>query len=125
MKRLLIVTAVIECATGFGLVAIPHVVVELLLGSPIESLASRLLLRLLGAALLTIGLTCWLAHEDAQSKSARGLTAAMLMYNIAAAGIFGYAGLALRMNGIGLWPAILVHVTMSVWCVTCLRHRVT
>jgi hypothetical protein len=48
----------------------------------------------------------------------RGLVAAMLLYDIAAAAILAFAGIGFGMKGVGLWSAVVLHVVMSVWCVT-------
>src|SRR5438128_1646883 len=82
MKRLLKLTAIIETATGLGLVAVPSVVVRLLLGSPLGTSAAVMLARVAGAALLALGVVCWLACDDTQSRATRGLVVAMLMYNL-------------------------------------------
>lgn len=110
MKRLLIATAAIESGAGLALLTVPSAAVNLLLGSPLEGPNSVTLGRLAGAALLTLGVACWLAP-------ARGLIAAMLLYNLAAVGLLAYAGLALGMSTIVLWAAVALHVAMGIWCI--------
>jgi hypothetical protein len=122
MKRLLRLTAIIETATGLGLVAVPSVIIRLLLGSELGTSAAVMLARVAGAALLALGVACWLARDDTQSRAARGLVVAMLMYNIAATAILAFAGIGLGLHGIALWPAVVLHAAMAVWCVACLRR---
>src|SRR5436190_20963063 len=120
MKRLLKLTAIIEMATGLGLVAVPSVVVRLLLGSPLGTSAAVMLARVAGAALLALGVACWLARDDTQSRAARGLVVAMLIYNIAATAFLAFAGISLGLHGVVLWPAVVLHAAMGAWCVTTL-----
>jgi quinol-cytochrome oxidoreductase complex cytochrome b subunit len=121
MKLLLKLTALIEAATGLGLITVPAVVVRLLLGS--ELLGAGISLgRLTGVALLTLGIVCWLASSDTQSCAARGTVTAMTLYNIGAVLILACAGLQSPTVGIGLWPAVILHVVMAVWCVTTLTR---
>ena len=121
MKRLLKLTAIIEAATGLGLMAVPSVVARLLLGSPLDTSAAVMLGRIAGAALLALGVACWLARDDTQSRAARGLVVAILIYNIAATAVLAFAGIALGLHGVALWPAVVLHAAMGVWCVACLR----
>ena len=121
MKRFLILTAIIEAATGLALIALPAIVVWLLLGAEISG-ASIPLGRVAGAALLALGVACWLARDDTQSHTARGLIVAMLMYNIPATAVLAFAGIALGLHGVLLWPAVVLHAAMAVWCVGCLRR---
>jgi hypothetical protein len=121
MKRFLTLTAIIEAATGLALIAVPAIVVRLLLGAEISG-ASMPLGRVAGAALLALGVACWLAHDDTQSRAARGLVLAMLMYNVVATAILAFAGIGLGLHGVALWPAVVLHAAMAVWCVTCLRR---
>ena len=122
MNRLLKLTALIEAATGFGLIVIPSVVVRLLLGSPLDTPAAVTLGRVAGAALLALGVACWLARDDTQSRTARGLVVAMLMYNLVATAVLAFAGIGLGLHGVALWPAVLLHAVMGAWCVACLRR---
>ncbi len=122
MSRLLKLTAIIEAATGLGLIAVPSVVVRLLLGSPLDTSAAVMLGRVAGAALLALGVACWLARDDTQSRAARGLVVAMLIYNIAATAFLAFAGIGLGLHGVALWPAVVLHAAMAIWCIVCLRR---
>ncbi len=122
MKRFLTMTAILEGATGLALIALPAIVVRLLLGAEISG-ASIPLGRVAGAALLALGVACLLARDDTQSRAARGLIVAMLMYNIPATAVLAFAGIALGLHGVVLWPAVVLHAAMAVWCGACLRRR--
>jgi len=122
MSRLLKLTAIIEAATGLGLMAVPSVVARLLLGSPLDTSAAVMLGRIAGAALLALGVACWLARDDTQSRAARGLVVAMLMYNLFATAVLAFAGIGLGLHGVALWPAVVLHAVMAIWCIVCLRR---
>ncbi len=119
MKILLAVTAVIEVGAGLALGCCPSAAVKLLLGSPLDTPAAETIGRVAGAALFALGVACWLARSDVQSRAARGLVAAMLFYNFAAVALFAFAGLGLGLCGVALWPAAVLHMMMAVWCVAC------
>jgi hypothetical protein len=121
MKALLIVTAAIEAGAGVALLAAPSVAASLLLGTELDTPPALTVARVAGAALLALGVTCWLARADAQSTAARGLIVAMLLYNSAAVAILAYAGIYLGLVSIALWPAVVLHVALAAWCVACLK----
>jgi hypothetical protein len=120
-RQLFIATAVIEVGTGLALILLPSLVASLLLGASLDTPGALVVARIAGAALLSLGTTCWLARQDERSRAAAGLIAAMLVYNVATVAVLVYAGLGFGLSGIGLWPAILLHATLAIWCVACLR----
>ena len=122
MKTLQTVTAVIEMGTGMALLCFPSPVVALLLGSPLVTSIALTVARVGGAGLLSLGVACWLARSDYESRAARGLLAAMLLYDVAAAAILAFAGVGFGLHGVALWPAVVLHATMTIWCVACLRR---
>jgi hypothetical protein len=119
MDRLLKLTALIEAATGLGLIAVPAVIVRLLLGGELIG-AGIPLGRVAGVALLALAVACWFASHEVQNRTARGLASAMMLYNVGVILILGAAGLPSRPVGIALWPAVILHAAMSVWCVASL-----
>ena len=123
MKNLLTLTAVIEVGTGLMLVALPSLLVTLLLGSSLDTPVALIVARVAGVALLALGVACWLARHDAQSRAARGLVGAMVLYNAAITTVLVYAGIGLGLSSIGLWPVVLLHAVMTVWCVMCLLNK--
>jgi hypothetical protein len=121
MRTVVTVTAALEAGTGVALTLAPSAVVLVLLGSPLDSAAGLVIGRVLGAALIALGAACWIARDDAQGRTAAGLVAAMLQYNIAVVSLLGYARIGLRLSGVGLWPAVILHLALAVSCVACLR----
>ena len=65
----------------------------------------------------------WFASYEVQNRAARGLAYAMMLYNVGVILILGAAGLQSRPVGIALWPAVILHAAMSVWCVASLRSN--
>lgn len=116
-KPLLTFSAAIEIATGLALLAVPAVIVAMLLGGSLDTPAALAVARVTGAALAALGVACWLARNDGKSPAAMGLIAAMLLYNAAAVAILGYAWFGLGLSAPGLWPAMLLHVALAVWCI--------
>jgi hypothetical protein len=117
---LLIVTAVGEVGTGLLLLVFPSVLLALLLGVDQASPEVTSVARITGAALLALGVACWLGRADQHSPAQLGLLTGVLTYDVAAAGILAYTGLYLRLVGIALWPAVVLHSALAVWCVVCL-----
>ena len=60
-----------------------------------------------------------------QSCAAHGIVAAMLLYDVVAVVILAHARLGLGLNGVGLWPAVGLHLAMAGWCAGCLRSKRT
>jgi hypothetical protein len=121
MKRLLTLTAILEAATGLGLIAVPILVVGLLFGAELIGVSIPVA-RVTGIALIALGVACWLARSDTQSRAAEGLVVAMLLYNVGTVAVLTFAGAGLRLQGMLLWPAVVLHAVMAVWCAGCLRR---
>ena len=119
-STLLTATAVIELGAGVALLTCPSATAVLLVGVPLEASASLTVARVAGAALLALGVACWLSRGDAYSRAARGLVAAMVFYNLGVAIILGIDGVRSQPVGIALWPAVMLHAAMTVWCIASL-----
>jgi hypothetical protein len=117
MKNLLTVTAVIEGATGLVLVTLPSQLATLLLGSSLDTPVALSVARVAGVAMLALGVACWLARSDGRSQAAGGLIGAMVIYNAGILTVLVYGGMGPGLSGIGLWPTVLVHAVMTVWCI--------
>ncbi len=117
---LLIFTAFGETVTGLSLLAVPALTLRLLIGVEHASTEMTYVARVAGAALLGIGVGCWLGRNDQLGPAQRGLIAGVLVYSTAVAGLLAYAGLILDFVGIALWPAVALHILLSVGCGFCL-----
>jgi len=118
VRNLFIGTAVLEAGVGLALVALPSQLATILLGSSLDSAVALTIARVAGVALCALGLACWLARHDGGSHAARGLVTALVLYNAAASMILLYAGVALGLSSVALWPTVLIHAAMAAWCVT-------
>jgi hypothetical protein len=120
-RNLLVVTALAEAGVGLTLLLSPPFVARLLLGVSLDAPAALIVGRIAGAALLSLGAACWLARDDGPSRARRGLIAAMLLYNSAAAAVLANAGVGVGLVGVLMWPAVALHALLAVWCIACLR----
>ena len=102
---------------------LPSTAVKLLFGSSLDAPAALMVGRLTGAALITLGVACWIARLDVESRAAAGLVAAMCLYNLAALVILASARAGLGLVGVFLWLGVVFHLVMAVWCLGWLRIR--
>ena len=120
-KLLLLVTAVAETATGLCLLILPSIVLTSLLGLQQATVDTLFVGRIAGAALLAIGVACWMARNDARTPAQLGLLTGILIYNGAVSILLAYAGAVLKMVGVLLGPTVALHVILAIWLFTCLR----
>jgi spore maturation protein SpmB len=120
VKILYTPTAVIELGAGLALLGFPSAMATLLVGSPLEGSAALTVARVAGTALLALAVACWLARGDTRSPAARGLVAAMVLYNLGVALILGAVGIRSQPVGVALWPAVVLHAVMTIWCIVSL-----
>lgn len=124
-RALLIVTALLETATGLGLLLSPTLVTTLLLGATLDAPAALVVGRVAGAGLLSLGIACWLARNDGPIGPLRGLVAAMLVYNGVAVAVLASAAVGVRLAGVFMWPAVALHAALAAWCIACLFFPAT
>ncbi len=123
MKVLLIATAALELGAAVALLCCPSFAATLLLGTPLETVATVALGRVAGVALLALAIANWLAQYDAQSCAARAVVSGMVIYNLGVAIVLGVAGTQLHPVGIALWPAVALHAAMTAWCLASLLRK--
>jgi len=102
MKKVLVLAAVSEAATGLTLLILPSLVGRLLLGEELTGVAIPLA-RVLGIALIALGVTCWPGTP----------LVGMLTYSAAVTLYLAYVGFTGGLSGILLWPAVVLHVILT------------
>jgi hypothetical protein len=104
MKMTLHLAAASEAATGLGLLMVPALVGRLLFGQELADVAIPVA-RVLGIALIALGVACW-----------PGWTAlsGMLTYSVLATGYLAWLGIRSEWVGALLWPAVVVHGILTV-----------
>jgi hypothetical protein len=102
MKRVLVLAAVSEAATGVALLIVPSLVGRLLLGEELSGITIPVA-RVTGIALIALGIACWPGPARV----------GMLTYSVAVTLYLAYVGLAGGLTGILLWPAVVVHAIMT------------
>ncbi len=123
MNRFFIVTAALEAAAGIALLFFPSETVTLILAYTLRSSTALGAAQAGGVVLFVLGLANWLAHYKEKSISAQIVLKVMLFYNIGIALFLG--ALTIRTGSAGplLCPAILLHISMSIWCISCLKKE--
>jgi hypothetical protein len=103
MKGVLVFAAVGEAATGVALLIVPSLVGQLLLGAELAGVAA-IVARVAGIALIALGVACWPGTPRA----------GMLTYSAAVTLYLAYLGVTGGANGILLWPAVALHLALTV-----------
>ena len=103
MRSVLSLAALAETATGVALLVVPTLVGQLLFGAELSGIAV-VVARVAGIALIALGLACW------PGPALLG----MLFYSAAAALYLAYVGVVGSFVGILLWPAVALHVGLTV-----------
>jgi hypothetical protein len=117
---LMLVTALTEGGTGLLLLVWPLVLLRLLLGVDQASTEALATARIAGAALLAIGVACWLGRNDHARPAQQGLLLGILIYDVGASAILVYTGWFSSLAGIALWPAVVLHAALTLWCAVAL-----
>ena len=102
MKNALLLAAISEAATGLALLIVPSLVGRLLLGPELTGVAIPVA-RVLGIALIALGIACWPGPPRM----------GMLTYSAAVTLYLAYVGLVGGFAGILLWPAVVLHAVLT------------
>ena len=102
MSRVLVLSAVGEVVTGVALLLVPSLVGQLLLGAELTGVAVTVA-RVAGIALIGLGVACWPGTP----------LLGMLIYSVAVTLYLAYLGIAGSLNGILLWPAVILHAILT------------
>ncbi len=113
MKWVLLLAALGEAGTGLALLLVPSLVGQLLLGAEVTGL-SVIVARVAGIALIGLGLACWPGPPRL----------GMLIYSAAVAMYLAFLGLTGAANGLLLWPAVVLHLVLTVLLVRDTSGRV-
>jgi hypothetical protein len=104
MKRVLMLAAIGEAATGLALLIAPALVGQLLLGEEFPGVAIPVA-RVAGIALVALAFACWPGPP----------LIGMLTYSAVVAIYLAYLGFAGGLAGVLLWPAVALHAVLSVF----------
>ena len=107
MKKLLTLAAIGETATGLALLIVPSLVVLLLFDAEIVGVGV-VMSRLVGIALIALGVACW------PCRSASYALYGMLTYSSLVTLYLLYLALRGKWNGPLLWPAVVLHAVLTV-----------
>jgi hypothetical protein len=107
MRRVATAAAVEAAATGLILLVSPVLFGRLILGSELSE-PGQALGRLTGIALLGFALASW------PDPSAPSSTRAILIYNLLATIYLFYLGIVGKLVGLLLWPAVALHLVLTV-----------
>jgi hypothetical protein len=102
MKRVLVLAAVGETATGVALLIVPSLVGQLLFGTELTGIAVTVA-RVAGIALIALGIACWPGTP----------LLGMLTYSATVTLYLAYVGLSGGSSGMLLWPAVVLHVILT------------
>ena len=102
MKKVLIFAAVAEVATGLALLIVPSLVGQLLLSEELTGVALPVG-RVAGIALIALGVACWPGPP----------LFGMLIYSALVTLYLAYLGFIDGLTGVLLWPAVALHLVLS------------
>jgi len=108
-KRALKFASLAEVVTGWIALIDPVILVRLLFGAEIAG-AGTIVARILGASLLGLGVSCW---PGSWFVNIPQTVLGILIYSFFVTFYFGYLGITGQWVGLLLWPAILLHASLT------------
>ena len=99
-----------EALVGVAIVAVPREVALLLIDVTLD-VRGQIVARMLGVAVLALGITWWMARGDADRRSPH--SAGFIVYNLGVGALFGWAALGARQPALP-WIVCIAHLTAGV-----------
>jgi hypothetical protein len=106
MRRVLVLAAAGEIATGLALLLVPSLVGQALLGEQLTGVAVPVA-RVAGIALIGLGVACWPGTP----------IVGMSIYSAAVALYLAYIGFAGGFGGTLLWPVVVLHGILTTFLI--------
>jgi hypothetical protein len=112
LRLLLAISGALEALVGVLALVSPASVVSLLLGGPVDPIAS-VVARLFGAGVFALGLACLKARKDVGSPAGLAVSIGITSYNVLAAVVIMWAAAGLSLGGMLLWAAGIGHAVLG------------
>jgi hypothetical protein len=119
LRLLLTLAGGLEILAGVLTLISPTMAVTMLLGEPVDSVAS-VLTRLFGAGVFALGLACLKARDDLGSPAGLAVSIGITSYNVLAAVVLIWAAAGLGLGGLLLWGAGIGHAILGALFVSAL-----
>lgn len=116
MGLLLGVTAIVEEFAGLVFEVAPSQLTGLLFSTSLSTPVELIYARSFGVALLALAVACWFTRKHEPSQMLRGVVGGVLVFDPGIVMILSYANIVLGLSSTFLWPFILVHLALAIWC---------
>ncbi len=108
-KYLVRAAAWLEFVTGVFLIVGPKMASLLLFAAPLEGVGVAIT-RYAGIVLLALAIACL---ADPPLPNSRGAACGLLVYNAGVVMLFVWLGIATALQGVLLWPAVILHAVFA------------
>ena len=122
LRLLLTLAGGLEMLAGSAALITPALVVSLLLGGPVDPIAS-VVARLFGTGVFALGLACLKARNDVGSPAGLAVSLGITSYNVLAAVVLLWTAAGLGLGGLLLWGAGILHAALGALFVLALRTQ--
>ena len=122
LRLLLTLSGGLEILAGLLALITPGPVLSLLLGGPVDPIAS-VLARLFGTGVFALGLACLKARNDVGSPAGLAVSLGITSYNVLAAVVLLWTAAGPGLGGLLLWGAGILHAALGALFVLALRTQ--
>lgn len=116
MRKLLRFTSLVEITLGIGLLTLPSLVINLILGTDTDK-SMDAICRLSGAAFISFGIASFPSKSETEIPNSAPSVRAMFVYNLFAGIYLGYLKFGEGFDGTLLLPASVLHIIITIYFV--------